>query len=178
MEVRGRNGYIEEWVNARLVRDAQIGVLWEGTSNITALDVIGRAVAKAKAKAHHALGALLQQRLRQATRLPSPFVGRLEAAVERALELAEGVARSGREAEARRAASALYHAASAVLLAWEGACGEDPGRALLARCVLAHRLVPRDPLANAEASWETPALALLLGEGVLTGERASALLAA
>jgi len=65
-----------------------------------------------------------------------------------------------------------------VLLAWEGACGEDPGRALLARCVLAHRLAPRDPLANAEASWETPALALLLGEGVLTGERASALLAA
>ena len=176
MEVRGRNGYIEEWVNARLVRDAQIGVLWEGTSNITALDVIGRAVAKAKA--HHALGALLQQRLRQASRLPSPFVGRLEAAVERALELAECVARSGREAEARRAASALYHAASAVLLAWEGACGEDPGRALLARCVLAHRLAPRDPLANAEASWETPALALLLGEGVLTGERASALLAA
>ena len=27
MEVRGGNGYIEEWVNARLVRDAHIGVL-------------------------------------------------------------------------------------------------------------------------------------------------------
>ena len=39
MEVRGGNGYIEEWVNARLVRDAHIGVLWEGTSNINALDV-------------------------------------------------------------------------------------------------------------------------------------------
>ena len=36
MEVRGGNGYIEEWVNARLVRDAHIGVLWEGTSNINA----------------------------------------------------------------------------------------------------------------------------------------------
>jgi len=31
MEVRGGNGYIEEWVQARLVRDAHIGVLWEGT---------------------------------------------------------------------------------------------------------------------------------------------------
>ena len=47
MEVRGGNGYIEEWVNARLVRDAQVGVLWEGTSNIIALDIFTRAVGKA-----------------------------------------------------------------------------------------------------------------------------------
>ena len=47
MEVRGGNGYIEEWVHARLVRDAHIGVLWEGTSNINALDIIQRAVEKA-----------------------------------------------------------------------------------------------------------------------------------
>ena len=44
MEVRGGNGYIEDWVNSRLIRDAHIGVLWEGTSNINALDVINRAV--------------------------------------------------------------------------------------------------------------------------------------
>ena len=40
MEMRGGNGYIEDWINPRLVRDAQIGVLWEGTSNINALDAI------------------------------------------------------------------------------------------------------------------------------------------
>jgi alkylation response protein AidB-like acyl-CoA dehydrogenase len=49
MEIRGGNGYIEEWVNARLVRDAHIGVLWEGTSNINALDIITRAVGKSRA---------------------------------------------------------------------------------------------------------------------------------
>ena len=48
MEVRGGNGYIEEWVNARLIRDAQVGLLWEGTSNINALDVIGRAVGRSR----------------------------------------------------------------------------------------------------------------------------------
>lgn len=53
MEARGGNGYIEDWVNARLVRDAQVGLLWEGTSNINALDVIGRAVGKTQA--HRAL---------------------------------------------------------------------------------------------------------------------------
>lgn len=39
MEVRGGVGYIEEWSDARLVRDAHLGSIWEGTSNIVALDV-------------------------------------------------------------------------------------------------------------------------------------------
>jgi len=46
MEVRGGNGYIEEWVHARLIRDAHIGVLWEGTSNINALDIVTARSAK------------------------------------------------------------------------------------------------------------------------------------
>lgn len=39
MEVRGGNGYIEEWGDARRVRDAHIGSIWEGTTSIVALDV-------------------------------------------------------------------------------------------------------------------------------------------
>ena len=39
MEVRGGTGYIEEWSDARLVRDAHLGSIWEGTSNIVALDI-------------------------------------------------------------------------------------------------------------------------------------------
>src|ERR1700744_2731491 len=65
MEVRGGNGYIEEWVNPRLVRDAHIGVLWEGTSNINALDIITRAVGKSGA--HRALAAALGKLLDEAT---------------------------------------------------------------------------------------------------------------
>ena len=40
MEVRGGCGYIEEWPDARLLRDAHLGSIWEGTSNIVALDVL------------------------------------------------------------------------------------------------------------------------------------------
>ena len=68
MEVRGGNGYIEEWVHARLVRDAHIGVLWEGTSNINALDIITRAVGKSRA--HEALQAALLELLDQAASIP------------------------------------------------------------------------------------------------------------
>ncbi|MCH6265369.1 acyl-CoA dehydrogenase family protein [Neobacillus citreus] len=45
MEIRGGNGYIEEWVNPKLVRDAHVGSIWEGTTNIVALDVL-RAIHK------------------------------------------------------------------------------------------------------------------------------------
>ncbi|MED1606731.1 acyl-CoA dehydrogenase family protein [Cytobacillus kochii] len=48
MEMRGGNGYIEEWANAKLVRDAHLGSIWEGTTNIVALDVL-RAITKNKA---------------------------------------------------------------------------------------------------------------------------------
>lgn len=48
MEARGGNAYIEEWPNARLLRDVQVQALWEGTGNISALDV-GRAILRAGA---------------------------------------------------------------------------------------------------------------------------------
>jgi alkylation response protein AidB-like acyl-CoA dehydrogenase len=162
MEARGGNGYIEDWVNPRLIRDAQVGLLWEGTSNINALDVIGRAVGKNGA--HHALHALLRRRLEEAHALPAPFRHALGEATERAMALAERVAGNEAESLARQAATALYNAASAVLLAWEGSQpGVDARRALVARCVLAHRLSPQDPLAPEEADWERPAAGLLLG---------------
>ena len=53
MEARGGNAYIEDWPNARLVKDAHLGVLWDGTSNINALDAIHRALRKEHA--HHVL---------------------------------------------------------------------------------------------------------------------------
>lgn len=154
MEARGGNGYIEDFVNARLVRDAQLGVLWEGTSNINALDVVTRAVGKVGAQA--ALGETLDGMLDDAEGLPGQFRGALSHAVRRAIELAEEVAASGDEPRMRQASDALYNAASAVLMASEGARiaarsveagGGNNKRLLLSRMILDHRLSPQDPLA-------------------------------
>jgi alkylation response protein AidB-like acyl-CoA dehydrogenase len=178
MEARGGNGYIEEWVNPRLVRDAQLGVVWEGTSNINALDVITRAVGRSGS--HRALAALLRRRLEEAGKLPAPFRDRLAAALDRALLLAERVAGDAdAEALARQAATALYDAASAVLLAWEGSQpGVDAGRALIARCVLEHRLSPSDPLAPENPAWERAATdAVLSGRALDFAEVAPLLVA-
>ena len=164
MEARGGNGYIEEWVTARLVRDAHIGVLWEGTSNIIALDLVGRAVGKAGA--HWALAQRLSERLAQASGVPAEHRARLSAALDRAMAFAEAVARDPRsEPLARKAATALYNAVSAVLLAHEGVQDpRDARRLLLSRMVLEHRLAPDDPLAHAEAAWEASAIDLLLAD--------------
>lgn len=40
MEIRGGNGYIEDWVDPRLLRDAHLGSIWEGSSNVIALDIL------------------------------------------------------------------------------------------------------------------------------------------
>src|SRR5712664_3716896 len=104
MEVRGGNGYIEEWVQARLVRDAHIGVLWEGTSNINALDIVTRAVGKNSA--HRTLAGELQKLLDEATPIPAAFRNRLHVALERTLVFAERVAAEpALEASARQVAS-------------------------------------------------------------------------
>jgi acyl-CoA dehydrogenase len=164
MEVRGGNGYIEEWVQARLVRDAHIGVLWEGTSNINALDIVARAVGKSRA--HRALAAELKRLLDEAAPIPPAFRDRLRQTLDRALAFAEQVASEpALEENARLAANGLYHITSAILMTWEAAQGgTDARRALFARFVLEHRLSPRDPLAPGDGSWEREAAKLVFSE--------------
>ena len=180
LEVRGGIGYIEEWVTARLVRDAQIGTLWEGTSNINALDVVQRAVGKAGG--HKTLTAALKSKYEASGSLPGQYKGLLGATLDRVERFAEAVAADRKhEKRARMAAGALYHAASAALLAWEGATlgaqGGDARRLLLSRLVIEHRLAPQYPLSLNESPWEQEAMDLLLSDAPVPLAKATALLA-
>jgi acyl-CoA dehydrogenase len=115
MEMRGGNGYIEDWANAKLIRDAHLGLIWEGTSSVNALDIIRRAVGRERA--HAALAGALHGRIEQAP-IPEAFRDRLTALIDRAVGFADTVAKlPSAEASCRRAASALYHVTSAALLA-------------------------------------------------------------
>jgi acyl-CoA dehydrogenase len=40
MEIRGGNGYIEDFPNARLLRDAYVQIIWEGGVNMVSFDVL------------------------------------------------------------------------------------------------------------------------------------------
>jgi alkylation response protein AidB-like acyl-CoA dehydrogenase len=180
LEVRGGTGYIEEWVNARLYRDAQIGTIWEGTSNINALDVIGRAIGKSGGG--QALGRALHERLDEARELPGQFRGRVAALLDRATRFAAEVAADPKKEKlSRSAASSLYHAVSAALLAAEGAAtgvaGGDARRLLLAKLVIDHRLSVSDPFAPQADRREDEIAALLLDEAPVPLQRAVGLIA-
>jgi acyl-CoA dehydrogenase len=119
MEMRGGIGYIEEFVTPRLLRDAHLGSIWEGTGNIVAIDALKRAVGRHGAD--NALAADLHARLDDSPNVPQAWRNRLRELSDRAIGFAREVAgRIDNEGDARRATSLLYHVASAVALAWEG----------------------------------------------------------
>jgi hypothetical protein len=167
LEMRGGIGYIEEFATARLLRDAHLGSIWEGTGNIVAIDALQRAVGRHGADA--ALAADLHARLDDSADVPQGWRNRLHDLTDRAIGFAREVAsRIDNEAEARRATSLLYHVASAVTLTWEGSriyrMRGDARRLLLSRMVLDHRLHAADPFRLTENSTERAIADHLLGE--------------
>ncbi|HZY14354.1 MAG TPA: acyl-CoA dehydrogenase family protein [Beijerinckiaceae bacterium] len=167
MEIRGGCGYIEDFVEARLLRDAHLGSIWEGTSNIVAIDAIERAVGREGADA--VLEETLRNQLTSAAALPQPFRATLDHLVPRAFDFAREVATGKDQAAMRRAASALYNVTSAVVLAGEGAqiggAEGDWSRAALAGRVVRHKLIASDPLAD-WAPEHGSSEALINGNGV------------
>jgi acyl-CoA dehydrogenase len=167
LEMRGGIGYIEEFVNPRLLRDAHLGSIWEGTGNIVALDALKRAVGRHGADA--ALAADLHARLDDSTDVPQAWRDRLRGLTDRAIGFAREVAgRTDNEAESRRATSLLYHVASAVALAWEGgrihAMRGDARRLLLSRLVIDHRVSASDPFRLTENATQRAISGHLLGD--------------
>jgi hypothetical protein len=177
MEVRGGVGYTEEWSDPRLVRDAHLGSIWEGTSNIVALDVL-RAIRR-----EECLEALLPELDARIARAPRLLAGRLAASLDKAAEFAHETASTRNEAQARQAATGLYYACAAALLADEGTrLGErgdgkgDARRQLLAFLAYVHRLAPRDPLRRVTTGHEDQLASALLPETALAPDAAERIL--
>jgi acyl-CoA dehydrogenase len=152
MEVRGGCGYIEEWSDPRLLRDAHLGSIWEGTSNIVALDVF-RAIRRDSALPalrHHLQG--LMETTSLAPRVRDILSAATEQAMARAAEVSD--ARGALDHAAREVASDLYHVTTAVAMAWEATRLGSLRRMRIAQLVLRERLMPknREALAS-EPPW-------------------------
>ena len=166
MEIRGGCGYIEEWGDPRLVRDAHLGSIWEGTSNIVALDV-RRAVLR-----EHSLEALQPWlgRLLDEAQLSGSLQQQFLQAQQRVFALAEAAVADNAGGQIRSAASGLYHLISATIMAWESRKAQLPERLLLAGLVLQHKLLPTDPLAADDGLSEEDEARLLASAWALPGE--------
>ena len=144
MEMRGGVGYIEEFADARLLRDAHLGSIWEGTSNIVAGDVM-------RATLREGALAALRSQLDYLAAAPEWLASHFE----RAAQFVERTATSGAAEHNRQAASGLYYATAARVMCWEaGQLGGAASNALaqrrvdLARALAQHKLQVRDPLAE------------------------------
>ena len=152
MEMRGGNGYIEEWIEPRLLRETHLGSIWEGTSNIIALDVVRAA---AKAGAHRMLAQRLEAMIAGA---PADLAAALRERLS-AGACPDRPRRCGQRGRPRRACGGdgPLQATAAALFLFEAQKLGDPMRADLARLVIAHKLAARDPLAPPSAADEAAA---------------------
>lgn len=138
IELRGGNGYIEDFDTPRLLRDAQVLPIWEGTSNVLALDAL-RATRK-----EAALDALLEDardRVAAAQASVPEEAKQVEAALDRLEDRSpsgEGFPEEGARALVARVAAAYEGA----LLAEAAATGDEADRTVL-------RLFVQGPLARA-----------------------------
>jgi acyl-CoA dehydrogenase len=166
MEMRGGCGYIEEWSDARLVRDSHLGSIWEGTSNVVALDVMR---AMRDRRTADALVPFLDGMIDAVA--VSALHQPLRNAVTRAVAFATTVAETKDHVASRQAASGLYYAVAAVVQANEGsqfAATGDARRLLLAALTLSHHLVARDPLALGDSAFEEACFTHLLDERAIS----------
>jgi alkylation response protein AidB-like acyl-CoA dehydrogenase len=148
MEARGGNGYIEDWVNPRLLRDAHLGSIWEGSSNVIALDVL-RAIARDGA--HEALFSDIAARL-DAVR--DPAVARAAALLRPRLaglrgrvELTAGLPRDEAELPMLELSDRLYQLYAASLLVEEAEAQARAGsyRKLVLAAEFIRRRLTADP---------------------------------
>jgi acyl-CoA dehydrogenase len=121
MNIRGGNGYVEEWVNARLLRDSYLGAIWEGSTNVVALDV-QRAILKDGCL--EPLAAYVTDRLDTVTdpraKLIADAVRGALAEVQERVAAWPALAGSDAEVEARPVAETLYHVVAGGLLLEHG----------------------------------------------------------
>jgi acyl-CoA dehydrogenase len=160
MEIRGGDGYVEEFVNPRLLRNAQVLPIWEGPSNIMALDVLRSMLAE---RSHQALLAEFDDRL---SAVEDPRLRGTKETVEAELEaLADAfdavatMDRDGAQLEAKELADYVFDVVAAVVLLeraqWRLETADDARESLVAEWFV-RRELDRPPRRGITASERLP----------------------
>jgi acyl-CoA dehydrogenase len=157
MEIRGADGYVEDYVNPRLLRNAQVLPIWEGPSNVMALDVLRAMLSELS---HEVLLDTLEDRLHD---IDHP---RLADATETVATALDGLAdafdavattdRAGAQREAKELADYVFDVAAGVLLAERAQCrletADDAREAVVADWFVRRELADRAARGIAEGS--------------------------
>jgi hypothetical protein len=134
------------------LRDAHLGSIWEGTSNIVALDVMRAIKRDAGLEALDAHSARLVDDIKRQSSQGGlqASLAQWEGAQTGLRALVKAAAFEGRDDLARKAASALYNSTTALFMLWEAS--QMPAgvtadfRSTAATQVIRNRLLGADPL--------------------------------
>lgn len=150
MEFRGGCGYVEDFVNPRLVRDALLGSIWEGTSNIIAIDVVRRAIRRQDCLSE--LTELLEGKIDELSAVQDSYRNTLSSWLDKVGRFACETAEREDESLYRQVASALYHICTAIVMAWEAQVSGQGERLIWSRMVVDHRLSTYSPASSPHSS--------------------------
>ncbi len=150
VETLGGNGYINTFGTPRLLRDAQVNPIWEGTSNICALD-LSRAIGKQAG--HEAIFDSLQERLVAVQDGPvAHLADHARAAITQAIRAIDALSQQSaarRDQQARRLADITGDAVALAAMTVEAdfqARRGDFRKALTAELFVLRRTQPADPV--------------------------------
>ena len=141
MEIQGGNGYVNDFVTHRLLRDAQVLPIWEGTENILSLDVLR---ALEREEAHEPLVEVVQSRIEAADGHP-PLDRAREVTADAFTDLSRALATLASadgdyaQLSAKRLGTFIYDVFTAALLLEQAAKDLEDGSGRTA--LVAHRFV-------------------------------------
>jgi acyl-CoA dehydrogenase len=144
MEIHGGNGYVNDFVTNRMLRDAQVLPIWEGTENVLSLDVLR---ALEREDAHEPLREAIEERLEAvshpALAEPAETVGNEHHELLNALATLAGEDGEYAQLSAKRLAHYVFDVFTAALLLERAQSEIDDGdgrTALVARRFVATEL--------------------------------------
>ncbi|VBA56662.1 acyl-CoA dehydrogenase family protein [Mycobacterium pseudokansasii] len=148
VEMHGGNGYIETWPVARILRDAQVNTIWEGSDNILCLDVRR---GMQQSRAHEPLLARMRDAVSvsdddDTTRLVSRRIEDLDAAITAWTKLDRDLAEARLYPLAQFMGDVYAGALLTEQAAWERAARGTDRKALVARLYAQRYLADRGPL--------------------------------
>jgi len=142
MEIRGGLGYIEEWLDPKIMRDSHLGSIWEGTSNIISLDTIR---ALKKDDNIHIFKNFLINSVKVNTK--KNHKNYLLTIIEKVFNFIESEIEDDFNSSSRQITSSLYYLSSAIFLIEEGNyCQDLAYRSKISKLILKHKIDKQSPI--------------------------------
>ena len=150
MEIRGGSGYIEDWLDPKILRDSHLGSIWEGTSNLISLDTI-RALKK-----DNNLN-IFKNFLIDSIKINSEkkHEKHLLSVIDDVFYFVENEVKEDFTSSSRQITTSLYYLSSAIFLIEEGNYCEDLAyRSKISKLIIKYKIDKNSPITRDDIDYD------------------------